>query len=81
MTFNASMRRCPAGRTRNHCHMTADQIGGECRQLIRLTESPAILDCYIVTVDPAEFAQSLNKSGGPFAGGRTRTLAKEPNGR
>jgi hypothetical protein len=33
------------------------------------------------TLDPAEFAQTLAKSGNPFASGRTRALAQETDGR
>src|SRR5262249_43635668 len=42
---------------------------------------PAILDRDVATVDPAEFAQSLHKCGGPFASGRTRAPAQETDGR
>ena len=35
----------------------------------------------VATLDPAEFAQPLHKSGGPLALGRRRARTQEPDGR
>src|SRR5262249_46167883 len=42
---------------------------------------PTILDREGAPLDPAEFAQSLNKGGGPCTPGRRRSRSKEPNDR
>src|SRR5262245_43739980 len=42
---------------------------------------PTILDRQGATLDPAEFAQSLNKGGCPCTPGRRRARSKEPNDR
>src|SRR5262245_55690376 len=42
---------------------------------------PTILDRQGATLDPAEFAQSLNKGGSPCTPGRRRARSEEPNDR
>src|SRR5262245_2281381 len=42
---------------------------------------PTPLDRQGATLDPAEFAQSLNKGGDPCTPGRRRSRSKEPNDR
>src|SRR5262245_4323632 len=42
---------------------------------------PTILDRQGATLDPAEFAQSLNKGGSPCTPGRRSARSKEPNDR
>ena len=43
----------------DHGHLTADQIGRQCRQSIILTLRPAIFDRHILALDIAGFAQAL----------------------
>jgi hypothetical protein len=47
----------------------------------RSVPPPAILDRDGLTLDPTEFAQSLNKGGGPLGLGRRSGPAKQSNGR
>jgi hypothetical protein len=42
---------------------------------------PPVLNRNITTVDPAEFAQPLHKSGDPLALRLRRGIAQEPDGR
>jgi hypothetical protein len=58
-----------------------DELGRDLGEALVESFPPAILDRDVATVDPAEFAQSLHKCGGPFASGRTRALAQETDGR
>src|SRR5215813_14043125 len=67
-----SCRLCCLGRIgaphrRDHVHMTADEIIGEGGQSIILAIGPAILDCRILALDIAGFAQAPTESG--YAGG------------
>ena len=58
-----------------------DELGRDFGEALLASLAPAILDRDGATLDPAEFAQSLHKGGGPFGSGRTRALAQETNGR
>ena len=51
------------------------------RTTVIRTLRPAIDDRDVAILDPAEFAQSLDKSGNPFAACGTRTLPQEADGR
>jgi hypothetical protein len=44
-----------------------DELGRDLGQALASPVCPAIFDRYSATLDPAEFAQSLHKSGGPPA--------------
>src|SRR5262245_31419396 len=63
------------------CTRRPDELGRDLGEELVASFPPAILDRDVATVDPAEFAQSLHKRGGPFASGRTRALAQETDGR
>jgi hypothetical protein len=52
-----------------------------CQWIDKSTFCPAILDRDGATFDPAEFAQSLHKCGGPFALDGRRERAQEPDSR
>src|ERR1700730_3219763 len=58
-----------------------DELGRDLGEALVASLRPATLDRDGATLDPAEFAQTLAKSGDPFASGRTRALAQEPDGR
>ena len=65
-------RRCAAGRG-NHGHLTANQIGRQCRQSIVLTLRPAIFDRHVAAFDIAGFAQALAECAprsGAYSAGR-----------
>jgi hypothetical protein len=51
-------RSCAAGRD-NHIHLTANQIGRQCRQSVILAVRPAKFDCHIAAPDETSFAQTL----------------------
>ena len=58
-----------------------DELGRDLGVALVASLRPAILDRDGATLDPAEFAQSLHKGGGPLAPGRRRGRAQEPDGR
>src|SRR5215831_8776022 len=57
------------------------KLGRDLRKPLLASLGPAVLDRDTTTVDPTKFAQSLHKLGHPFASGRTRVRAQEPDGR
>src|SRR5262245_22859812 len=57
------------------------KLGRDLRKALLASLGPAVLDRDTTTVDPTKFAQSLHKLGHPFASGRTRVRAQEPDGR
>ena len=58
-----------------------DELGRDLGEALAASLRPAILDRDGATLDPAEFAQPLHKSGGPLALGCRRARAQEPDGR
>ena len=48
--------------THNHAHPTADQIGGQFRQAIRIVIGPLILDLQVLAFDVASIFEPLPKS-------------------
>jgi hypothetical protein len=65
----------------NDIDLEPDELGSDLGHALGTSLRPAMLDCDIATLDPAEFAQSLRKSGGPWARCRRRGRAQEPDGR
>ena len=63
----------------NDVDLESDELGRDLGEALGASFRPAILDRDRPTLDPAEFMQSLRKSGDPFAGGRTRALTRKPN--
>src|SRR5215216_4494268 len=45
----------------DHGHLTANQIGRQCRQPVELALRPAAFDCKVLALDIAGFAQALVK--------------------
>src|SRR5215475_982939 len=65
----------------NDIDIEPDELGDDLRRAFGASLPPAILDRDGLTLDPTEFAQSLNKGGGPLGLGRRRGPAKQSNGR
>src|SRR5262249_52504239 len=57
-----------------------DELGGNLSKSLATSLGPAILDCEIAALVPAQFPQSPDKGGGPFALCRCRTGAQQANG-
>src|SRR5262249_13041171 len=66
-------------RSHNDVDLVSNELGRNLREALVASFRPAILDRDRPTLDPAEFMQSLRKSGDPFAGGRTRALTRKPD--
>src|ERR1700730_2494241 len=60
-------------------NLEPDELGRDFGEALVASLRPAILDRDGATLDPTEFAQSLHKSSDPFASGRPRALAQEPD--
>ena len=73
--------RTAASRRDNDIDLEPDELGRDLGVALGASLRPAILDRDGAALDPAEFAQSLHKSGGPLAPGRRRGRAQEPDGR
>src|SRR5262249_55201806 len=69
-----------SARRDNNINLALDELGGNLSGTGGSTLRPAILDRDRTTLNPAEFAQSLYKSGGPLALSRGRGRAQKPNG-
>src|SRR6516162_5096834 len=65
----------------NDIHFLSDELGNDLGGALAATLRPAILDGDVATLDPAEFSQSLHKSGSPSNLHRRRDCAQEPDGR
>ena len=65
----------------NDIDLEPDELGRDLGEALVASLRPAILDRDGATLDPAEFAQPLHKSGDPLALGRRRARAQEPDGR
>src|SRR5262249_32442203 len=70
-----------SARRDNNINLALDEFGGNLRGALGSTLRPAILDRDRTTLNPAEFAQSLYKSGGPLALSRRRGRAQVPDDR
>ena len=73
--------RTAGARRDNDIDLQPDELGRDLGEALAASLRPAILDRDGATLDPAEFAQPLHKSGGPWAPGRRRGRAQEPDGR
>jgi hypothetical protein len=47
----------------NHSHLSANQIGHQCRKAIVLAFDPMVFDRYVSAIDVAGFAEPLIESG------------------
>src|SRR5262245_44886752 len=65
----------------DHIDLESDKLGGNLAKALGTPLRPTILDRHGATLDPAEFAQSLNKGGCPCNPGRRSARSKEPNDR
>src|SRR6516165_9593826 len=65
----------------DHIDLESDELSGNLAEALGIPLRPTILDRQGATLDPAEFAQSLNKGGSPCTPGRRRARSKEPNDR
>src|SRR5262245_8612810 len=65
----------------DHIDLESDKLGGNLAKALGTPLRPTILDRHGATLDPAEFAQSLNKGGCPCTPGRRSARSKEPNDR
>src|SRR5262245_55797254 len=65
----------------DHIDLESDELSGNLAEALGTSLRPTILDRQGATLDPAEFAQSLNKGGGPLALGCRRGRAHVPDGR
>ena len=65
----------------NDIDLEPDKLGGDLRETLAASLRPANLDRDGATLDPAEFAQPLHKSGDPLARGGRRLPAQKPDGR
>src|SRR5712691_7329081 len=63
----------------NDIDFQPDELGRDLGIALAAALPPANLDRDIATLDPAEFAQPLHKSGGPLFLGRRRGRTKEPD--
>src|SRR5262249_51497535 len=59
--------------------LESDELGHDLDDPLVTSLRPAIFNCDCPSLGPAEFVQSLHKSGGPFA--LPRSPAQEPGGR
>src|SRR5262245_27979635 len=64
----------------NNIDLKPDELGGNLSKSLAASLGPAILDCEIAALVPAQFPQSPDKGGGPFALCRSRTGAQQANG-
>jgi hypothetical protein len=64
----------------NDFDLEPDKLGRDLGKALGASFRPAILDRHGAILDPAEFMQSLGKSGDQFAFRRTRAQARESDG-
>src|SRR5262245_3791857 len=65
----------------NNIDLEPDEVGCDLGVALATSLGPAILDRDIATLRPAEYAQSLHKSGSPLKLDRRRVSTQEPDGR
>ena len=65
----------------DHRHLTADQVGRQCRQASALALRPAVLDREISTLDEAELVQPSAQRGQKVRGASGRARPEEPDHR
>src|SRR5262249_1657033 len=65
----------------DHIDLESDELSGNLAEALGTSLRPTPLERQGATLDPAEFAQSLNKGGSPCTPGRRRARSKEPNDR
>src|SRR4029077_11340073 len=65
----------------DHIDVALDELGGDLGVGLTTSLCPSILDRNSATVSPAEFAQPLHESSGPWPPGRSRANAQISNGR
>src|SRR5262249_31808815 len=66
---------------RDHGDLSANQFGRQRRQSIDLIVSPAVFDCYVLTLDIAGILQALPKSAQTLGRPVRRCGVEEPNNR
>jgi len=70
----------PRPRGENNIDLESDELGRDLGKAFGAPVRPANLDCDVSALGPVEFTQPLHKSGGPWAPGRRRGRAQEPDG-
>src|SRR5258706_16285737 len=63
----------------NYVDLQTDKLGRDFGVTLGAALRPAILDCDVTVLDPAQFAQVRDKSGRPWTEGRS-ICAQEPDG-
>src|SRR5262249_895259 len=67
-------------RGENNIDLESDELGRDLGKAFGAPVRPANLNCDVSALGPVEFTQPLHKSGGPWAPGRSRGPAQEPDG-
>src|SRR5262245_63960001 len=79
--MSPALLQVPPSHRYDHIDLESDELSGNLAEALGTSLRPTILDRQGATLDPAEFAQSLNKGGNPCTPGRRRARSKEPNDR
>src|SRR5262245_42871613 len=79
--MSPALLQVPPSHRYDHIDLESDELSGNLAEALGTSLRPTILDRQGATLDPAEFAQSLNKGGGPLALGCRRGRAHVPDGR
>ena len=81
-------RCCSFGRERghvagrgDHSHLSANQIGHQCRQAIVLTLQPVVLDRHVLALDVAGFIEAFAERGHKARVGIGRSVSDKPDHR
>src|SRR5262249_19023215 len=74
-------RRHPAARGDDDVDLAGDELGRDLGKALAAPLRPAPLDRDGAALDPAELAQPLHESGGPFGPGGGRSGAEKSDGR
>ena len=65
----------------DHGHLSADQIGHQCRQAIVLALQPVVLDRHVLAFDVAGFVETFAERGHIARGGIGRPVVDKPDHR
>ena len=65
----------------DHGHLSANQIGHQCRQAIVLALQPVVLDCHVLAFDGAGFVEAFAERGRIARVGIGRSVSDKPDHR